>query len=136
MPNSFQLGRVAGIEINLHYTWLFAFVFITWSLAAGYFPAAYPSWSVETYWLVAVVAALALFASVLVHELMHSLVARARGLDVSSITLFIFGGVSNLKTEAHSPADEFLVTIVGPLASLALAGLCRLALQQVPTAES
>jgi hypothetical protein len=103
MPSSLRLGRVAGIEIGVHYTWLFAFFLITWSLAGGYFPAAYPGWSPATYWAVSAVAALALFASVLIHELMHSFVALTRGLEVSSITLFIFGGVSNLKTEAHQP---------------------------------
>ncbi len=127
MESSFKLGRISGIEIGIHYTWLIAFGLVAWSLAQGFFPANYPGWTPGTYWLVGVVAALALFASVLVHELSHSFVALARGHGVHSITLFIFGGVSNLKTEAEEPADEFLIAVVGPLTSFVLAALFWLA---------
>ena len=121
MKGSLRLGRIAGIEIGIHYTWLLAFILITWSLAQGFFPQAYPGWGPGTYWITGILAALLLFVSVLLHELAHSLVAQARGLPVRSITLFIFGGVSNLKEEAKKPAIEFTMTIVGPLTSLALA---------------
>ncbi len=121
MESSFKLGRIAGVEIGIHYTWLFAFALIAWSLAGGYFPANYPGWGATTYWVVGVLAALALFASVLVHELSHSFVALARGHGVHGITLFLFGGVSNLTTEAEDPRDEFLISIVGPMTSFALA---------------
>src|SRR5919199_1450648 len=123
MENSFKLGRVAGIEVGIHYTWLFAFFLVTWSLAQGFFPANYRGWAEATYWMVGAVTALLLFGSVLIHELSHSFVARARGIGVDSITLFIFGGVSNLKTESEEPRDEFLISVVGPLTSFALAGL-------------
>ncbi len=123
MASSFKLGRIAGIQIGIHYTWLLIFTLVTWSLAQGFFPANYPGWAEATYWLVGAVSALALFASVLVHELSHSFMARSRGVEVDSITLFIFGGVSNLKTETEKPKDEFLISIVGPLTSFALAGL-------------
>src|SRR5262249_47466184 len=106
------------------------FVLVAWSLAVGFFPLNYPGWSAATYWLVGIVATLLLFASVLVHELAHSLVAQARGLGVQSITLFIFGGVSNLQSEAPDAKDEFLIAVVGPLASFLVAGLCW-ALHQV-----
>jgi Zn-dependent protease len=72
MPGSFRLGRIGGIELAIHYTWLFAFVLVSWSLAEGFFPATYPGFGVGTYWLIGVLAALLLFASVLVHELSHS----------------------------------------------------------------
>lgn len=121
MKGSLRLGRIAGIEIGIHYTWLLAFILITWSLAQGFFPQAYPGWGPGTYWITGILAALLLFVSVLLHELAHSLVAQARGLPVRSITLFIFGGVSNLEEEAKKPAIEFTMTIVGPLTSLALA---------------
>jgi Zn-dependent protease len=89
----------------------------------GLFPATFPGFAPSTYWLLGALAALGLFGSVLFHELSHSLVARARGLSVQGITLFIFGGVSNLGGEARAPGDEFLVSVVGPLSSLLLAGI-------------
>lgn len=123
MRSSLQLGQLAGIKIGIHYTWVFAFVLIAWSLATGYFPTVVTNAGTGAYWTLGVVAALLLFASVLVHELSHSLVARSRGLKVDSITLFIFGGVSNLTTEATTPGDEFFVAIVGPVSSIVLAGI-------------
>ncbi len=123
MRPSFRLGRIAGIEIGIHYTWLFAFALIAWSLAEGFFPGYFPGWSPGVYWLTGALAALLLFISVLVHELAHSFVAKAKGLPVKGITLFIFGGVSNIGGEASRPKDEFVIAIVGPLASLVLAGL-------------
>ncbi len=123
MPSSFRLGRIAGIAVGVHYTWLFAFALVAWSLAVGFFPATFPGFDVATYWVIGAIAALLLFASVLIHELSHSFVARARGLGVHSITLFIFGGVSNIKGEAEEPRDEFLISVVGPLTSFALAGV-------------
>lgn len=123
MNASFKLGRIAGIEIGIHYTWLFAFALVSWSLASGFFPAYYPGWEEATYWVTGILAALLLFTSVLVHELAHSLVARARGLGVESITLFVFGGVSGLRSEPSKAWDEFRIAIVGPLTSIALAGL-------------
>lgn len=121
MKGSLRLGRIAGIEIGIHYTWLLAFALIAWSLAMGFFRQASPGYSLGTYWIVGIVAALLLFLSVLLHELAHSLVAQARGIPVRSITLFIFGGVSNLEEEAERPAVEFAMAIVGPLTSLVLA---------------
>jgi len=123
MKMSIRLGRIAGIEIGIHYSWILAFVIIAWSLAQGFFPQSYPGWSTVTYWITGILAALLLFVSVLIHELAHSLVARARGLPVRSITLFILGGVSNLEEEPEKPAIEFAMAIVGPLTSLILAGI-------------
>jgi Zn-dependent protease/predicted transcriptional regulator len=136
LENSFRLGRIAGIEIGIHYTWLFIFALVTWSLAQGYFPSAFPGWSQGTYWQVGALSALALFASVLIHELSHSFVAMARGVEVSSIVLFIFGGVSNLKSESEEPKDEFLISIVGPLTSFVLAALFWAAVQWLAPGNS
>ena len=123
MKSSFRLGRIAGIEIGFHYSWLLAFVLIAWSLAQGFFPQYYPGWDVATYWVTGILAALFLFVSVLVHELAHSLVAIAKGLPVRSITLFIFGGVSNIEGEPERPQVELVMSVMGPLASLVLAGV-------------
>ena len=123
MKSSLRLFRIAGIDIGIHYTWILIFVLLSWSLAQGFFPRLYPGWDTVTYWITGLVAALLLFGSVLVHELAHSLVAQARGMTVSSITLFIFGGVSKLEDEPEKPKVEFVISIVGPLSSLALAGI-------------
>jgi Zn-dependent protease/CBS domain-containing protein len=136
MQSSVRLGRVLGIDIGIHYTWLFAFVLIAWSLAVGYFPGAVSGVGAATNWALGIIAALLLFASVLLHELSHSLVARSRGLNVDSITLFIFGGVSNLRTEATTAGDEFLVAVVGPISSLVLAGIFWLLGQGLPATSA
>jgi Zn-dependent protease/CBS domain-containing protein len=128
MPGSLRLGKIAGIEISIHVSWLIIVVLLTWSLATGWFPAIYQGWSTLTYWLVSLLATLLLFASVLAHELAHSLVARSRGLPVKSITLLIFGGVSNIEQEPKSPGVEFQMAFVGPLTSLLLGGLSYLLL--------
>jgi Zn-dependent protease/CBS domain-containing protein len=133
MQSTIRIGRIAGIEIGLHYTWLFAVVLIAWSLAVGYFPTVISGVGATTYWALGIIAALLLFISVLLHELSHSLVARSRGMTVDSITLFIFGGVSNLRSEAVTARDEFLVAVVGPLSSIVLAGIFWLLGQAVPS---
>jgi Zn-dependent protease len=126
MSGSFSIGRVAGIRIGIHYTWLLAFALIAWSLTAGYFPTVLPDAGPLIYGMTGIAGTLLLFASVLLHELSHSLVARQRGLQVDSITLFVFGGVSGLSNEPTRPRDEFLVAVVGPLTSLVVAGVCWL----------
>ncbi|MCJ7742956.1 MAG: site-2 protease family protein [Dehalococcoidales bacterium] len=136
MKGSLRLGRIAGIEIGIHYTWLLAFALIAWSLAAGFFPGAAPRQTLGAYWIAGVISALLLFVSVLLHELAHSLVAQARGIPVRSITLFIFGGVSNLEEEAERPAVEFAMAIVGPLTSLVLALIFWIIFQAMQPAVS
>lgn len=125
-----RIGHVAGIPIGIHYTWLIAFVLVTSSLAIGFFPVQYPGWGEATYWLTAALATILLFASVLVHELAHAFVALARGHGVQDITLFIFGGIARIRSEVERPADEFLIAVVGPVASVAVAGIAW-ALHQV-----
>jgi len=124
MPGSFRIGKIAGIDISVHVSWLIIFVLLTWSLE-GWFATLYPG-SPLIYWSVSVLATLLLFLSVLLHELAHSLVAQRRGLPVKSITLFIFGGVSNIEQEPKSPGVEFQMAFVGPLTSLVIGGLCGL----------
>ena len=123
MRGSLKIGRIAGIEIGIHYTWLLAIFIFTWLLGQGYFPTSYPGWKPYFYWIAGFLATFLLFISVLIHELAHSLVAKSRGLPVSSITLFILGGVSNLTEEPEKPGLEFVMAIVGPGTSLILAGI-------------
>ncbi len=120
MEASIRLGRLRGIEIGVHYSWLLVFALLTYSLAVGVFPSWYPGWSSGTYWAVGALASVFLFASVLAHELGHSLVAQSRGVPVISIVLFIFGGVAQLADEARRARDEFLIAVAGPLVSIVI----------------
>jgi Zn-dependent protease/CBS domain-containing protein len=114
-----QLGRIFGIQIHLDWSWFFIFVLITWNLARV-FGEAHPEWDIVLRGGTAVIAALLFFASVLAHELAHSIVARAHGVPVRNITLMLFGGVANIQREPPSPKAEFLITIVGPITSILL----------------
>ncbi len=116
-----RLFRVAGIQIRLDYSWLLIFFLIWWSLSAGYFPRAYPEASALATWGTGLAATLLFFLSVLAHELSHSLVAKRLGLDVPSITLFLFGGASEMAEEPGDPGTEFRIAIVGPFSSFVLA---------------
>jgi Zn-dependent protease len=119
----FRLGRIWGIEIGIHPSWLLVFALITWSLAAGHFPAEHPGWTQRTYWVLGALTTLLFFASVVVHELGHSRVALAHGLPIRSITLFVFGGVARMGREPATPDVELRVAVAGPVTSLVLAAL-------------
>src|SRR5262249_31013222 len=127
MPGSFRIGRIAGIDIEVNVSWLVILVLLTFSLAVSWFPATVPRQSTLIYWVLGFIAALLLFVSVLLHELAHSLVARARGVAVQRITLFICGGVSDLEQEPQTPDVEFQIAIVGPLTSLAIGAVTLVA---------
>lgn len=122
MLSSFKIGKIFGIEIGVHWSWIFIFALLTWSFGdkGGVLHQYIPEWSAERRWIVSGIIALIFFSSILLHELSHSLVAKARGIPVSGITLFIFGGVSSLGREAKSASEEFQIAIVGPLTSLAI----------------
>ncbi len=124
MSGSFRVGRIAGIDINIHVSWLIILALLTFSLASGYFPAIYPGHANVTYIVLGLISTLLLFVSVLLHELAHSVVARARGLPVHSIVLFIFGGVSNIEQEPQTAGVEFSMAFVGPLTSLLIGAIC------------
>ncbi len=136
MKSSLRLIRIAGIDIGIHYSWLVIFVLLSVTLSVGVFPQLYPEWDTTTYWVVGILVTLLLFVSVLLHELAHSFVARARGIPVHSITLFILGGVSNIEEEPEEPKVEFSMAIVGPLSSLVLAGIFWGLLQLVEDRQS
>lgn len=122
-PRGFVLFRVAGIQVRIDPSWFLIFLLIAWSLSAGYFPQIEPDQHPAGYWIAGVLAALLFFASVLLHELAHSLVARAYGFEVPTITLFLFGGASQMTREPDRPGQEFWIAIVGPLTSFALGAL-------------
>src|SRR5258706_1900728 len=128
MPGSLRVGQIAGIDIYINVSWIIILVLLTWSLAVSWFPSIYPGWSVGTYWIVSLIAAILLFVSVLLHELAHSVVARARGLPVHNITLFIFGGISNIEQEPTSAGVEFQMAVVGPVVSILIGIVCFLLL--------
>ena len=117
-----RIGRIFGIDIRIHWSWLAIFFLLLWWLAEGFFDDvnAYSHWSSVERWLASGITTILFFVSILLHELSHSLVARRLGLPVHSITLFIFGGVSSLTQEPDSPGQEFKMAIVGPLMSFAL----------------
>src|SRR5262245_17999393 len=119
---SFLLGRVFGVEVRIHASLVLAFVFVTWGHASGYFRFVAPRQGLATPLLLGATSALQLFASVLAHELSHALVARSRGLRVRDITLFVFGGVASIADDVRTARDEFVIALVGPLTSFALAG--------------
>jgi Zn-dependent protease len=115
------LFRILGFQVKLDASWLILAVLVTWSLAAGYFPARYEGLPGPTYLWMGVAGALGLFGSIVFHELSHSLVARRYGMQIRGITLFIFGGVAEMEDEPPTAKAEFLMAIAGPIASAFLA---------------
>ena len=122
MGTSIRLGRIWGIPLGVNYSWFIVLGLIVFLLSTR-FSDEFPQWARVERWMVAIVTALLFFGSVLAHELAHSVVARWRGIPVKGITLFIFGGVSQIAREASRPRLELAIAIVGPLSSLALGGL-------------
>ena len=113
--HAIPIGRIFGISIDLDYSWFLVFGLVTWALAVGYYPHEFKHWGVAEYWLMGAGTAVMLFASVLLHELGHSVVAKRYGIAVPRITLFIFGGVSEIATEPRSPGVEFWIATSGPM---------------------
>ena len=129
------LGRIFGIVVDLDYSWFLVFGLMTWVLATSYYPAEFKNWTPGEYWLMGALTAIMLFVSVLLHELGHSVVARRFGIPVPRISLFIFGGVSQIAAEPTNAAMEFWIAIAGPGVSFALGAIfweLRLVLASVP----
>lgn len=116
------IGRIFGIRVRVDPSWLVIFFLILWTFAFGVFPRRHPDLSMAAHVAMGVAGTALFFGSILVHELAHSLVSKARGIPVPAITLFIFGGMSHTEREAETPFDEFLIAVVGPLSSFLLAG--------------
>ena len=119
-----RLFTLFGIEIRLDFSVIFIFGLIVYSLGAGVFPSWHPEWTGGMVWTTATTAGLLFFASLLAHELSHSLVAGRFGIRVPRITLFLFGGMAEIESEAETPGAEFAIAIAGPLMSLGIAFVC------------
>ncbi len=121
LRGAWKVATIMGIPIRVHFSWLIVFGLLTWLLSSRYFPQMTPDLPFVSYWISGVLAALLLFASVAFHELAHSYVAQKYKLAIESITLFIFGGVAQLKGDPPHPRAEFWIAIAGPLSSFLLA---------------
>jgi Zn-dependent protease/predicted transcriptional regulator len=125
--DSISLGRIAGIQIGINWSWLVVFGLITWSLADGIFPDQNPGLSRSTYWAMAIAAAILFFSSLLLHELGHAFQARREGMQIDGITLWLFGGVAKFRGMFPSAGAELRIAIAGPFVSLLLGGVFVLA---------
>src|SRR5580698_6575648 len=120
-PAGFRVGAVFGVPIYIHGTWLIIFMLITYSLATQ-FTQQHPGWAPEQHWALGIITSILFFASVVFHELSHTLVAKAYRIPVASITLFVFGGLARISREPDNAKQEFNIAIAGPLSSLFLCG--------------
>ncbi|GBF25557.1 putative zinc metalloprotease Rip3 [bacterium MnTg02] len=123
-----RLFEIFGFEVKVNVSWTFIALLIAWSLAQGYFPAVYQGLPVATYWWMGIAGVFGLFLSIILHELAHSLVGRAYGIEIKGITLWLLGGVAELEDEPSSPRAELLMALAGPLVSVVLAAYFRLRL--------
>jgi Zn-dependent protease/CBS domain-containing protein len=136
LGDELQLGRIAGIRIGLHWSWLAVFALVAWTLATSVFPSWNPGLGEGTYWAMAAVAAVLFFASILLHELGHALQARREGLEIDGITLWLFGGVARLKGMYETAGAEFRIAVAGPAVSLVIAAVCVLAAWLAPLPDA
>jgi Zn-dependent protease len=120
MKASFRLGRIAGVEVGVHWSVVFIVAIVTWSLGAQFLPDTAPGYAGWAYWVAASIAALAFAGSILAHELSHAVVANRDGVPVESIVLWLFGGVAKLRSHARTPRSELRIALAGPAMSLAL----------------
>jgi len=118
-----HLFTLFGFEVGIDFTWIFLAVLVAWSLAAYLFPAYYKGYSAGVYWAMGIAGSVGLFLSIVFHEFWHSIIARHYGLPMKGITLFIFGGVSEMEDEPQNAKIEFLMAIAGPVSSVVLGGI-------------
>ncbi len=118
-----RLGRLFGLEIGFNWSLLPFFLLVAWTMATEVLPSGAPGLSSTEYWVAGVVGTVVFYACLLAHELSHALVARTKGVKVAGITLWLFGGVTQLEGEPSRAQDQALITAVGPLTSLVLAAI-------------
>jgi Zn-dependent protease/predicted transcriptional regulator len=134
MPGrSFRIARIAGIPVGVSPWWLAIVALITWSLGASYFPEVVHGISPAASYALGLASALLLFASILAHEFGHALVARKQGIEVEEIDLWLLGGVSRMRGEAHAPGDELRYALAGPAVTAVIAVVFGVALALLPS---
>ncbi len=136
MEKNIKIARVFGIDICVHYSWFFIFALLAYGLATGFFPLHFPAdiygLTKIDYWAISLIASLLLFVSVLLHELSHSLVAKARKIGIHQISLFFFGGIAHMDEKGMTASTELLMALAGPLFSFGLAAVCYILLGIIP----
>src|SRR5881296_2532162 len=120
MGSNIRLGRIAGIEFGINWSWIVVFALIVWTLASGIFPSTNPGLSKGTHIAMAIGAAFFFFLSILLHEFGHALQARREAIEIDGITLWLFGGVARFKGSFRSAGAEFRVAVAGPLVLLGI----------------
>jgi Zn-dependent protease len=123
MEQNIRLGKIAGVPVGINWSILVIFWLLAWELAAVVLPDYHPDESTAVYWIAGIAATILFFASLLAHEVSHTVVARRNGIGVRRITLWLFGGVSELESEALTPGADFRIAVVGPVTSLVIAGI-------------
>ena len=123
MEQDIRLGRIAGVPVGMNWSILLVFWLLTWELAGLVLPGEHPHQATAIYWAVGIVTTVLFFVSLLAHEVSHAVVARRNGIGVRRITLWVFGGVSELESEALTPGADFRIAVVGPITSIVLAGV-------------
>jgi Zn-dependent protease len=116
-----DLFKLFGFEVRIDLSWVVLAILVAWSLSAGLFPFRYEGLSTQAYWIMGIVGAIGLFLSIIAHEMSHSLVAKRFGMPIKGITLFIFGGVAEMKKEPPTPKAEFAMAVAGSVSSVFLA---------------
>ena len=123
MKAHIKLGRIFGVAVGLHYSWIIIALLVTLSLRSQ-FAVDHPNWDVSTAWAIAIITGLLFFVSILLHELSHAAVAKLRGIPVRAITLFALGGVAQIEKDAADAKSEFWMGIIGPITSIAIGLVC------------
>lgn len=136
MRPTFRLGRLAGVEIGIHWSWLLVFGLIVWSLAAAVFPETNPGLADGTYVAMGVIAVVLFFASLLLHELGHAVQAQREGMEIEGITLWVFGGVARFKGRFPSAGGEFRIAIAGPLVTLVIGSVMLTTALAIPLPDA
>ena len=132
MSSSIRLGRLAGVDVGIHWSWGLIFALLVWSLAAVVYPDTNPGLEDGAYLAMGIVAVLLFFGSLLLHELGHATQAAREGMEIEGITLWIFGGIARFRGFFPSAGAEFRIAIAGPIVSLVIGSVALVAALAIP----